>query len=105
MDWTGIQLVWQLDGNLQSIDRAELKSTLIMPERGAKRIHTDSMYVIGIWRKVTKFLRERGKFTGAQLQNTRTPGTTCRNGLLLQTLPTTTWWTGCKPVCRPTVKC
>lgn len=60
-----------LDGNIQSIDRAELKSTIIMAERGAKRIHTDSMYVISIWRKVTKFLRERGRLTGAQLQNAR----------------------------------
>ena len=47
-----------LDGNIQSIDRAELKSTILMAENGAKRIHTDSMYVIVIWRRVIKSVRE-----------------------------------------------
>ena len=60
-----------LDGNIQSIDRAELKSTILMAENGAKRFHTDSMYIIVIWRRVIKFVRERKKLIDAQLQHAR----------------------------------
>ena len=60
-----------LDGNIQSSDRAELKSAILMAENGAKRIHTDSMYVVVIWRRVTRSLRARRKLTDTQLQNAR----------------------------------
>ena len=40
-----------LNGSIQSIDRAELKSTIRIAEKGPKQIHTDSMYVVVVWRK------------------------------------------------------
>ena len=35
-----------LHGSIQSIDRAELKSTIVMAQKGAHGLHTDSMYVV-----------------------------------------------------------
>ena len=58
-------------GHVQSIDRAELKSTILMAERGASKIHTDSMCVVFIWRRVMKILRERKAITDTQLQHAR----------------------------------
>jgi len=60
-----------LDGHIQSIDRAELKSTILMAENCTRRIHTDSMYVVTIWRRVLRFLRERNTLTAIQLQTAR----------------------------------
>ena len=42
-----------------------------MAENGARRIHTDSMYVVTIWRRVMKFLRARSTLTAAQRQTAR----------------------------------
>lgn len=60
-----------LNGSMQSIDSAELESTIVIAENGAKKVHIDSVYVVVVCRKVMRFLRGRKALTRTQLQSAR----------------------------------